>query len=427
VVPVRGLIAVVVAVAAITAASCSADEQAGGSSAAPVTTQPATAATTPAAPATPASAVGESTSPATVVSPSVTPTSATPVNVSRSYDFSAVGPIVDAAIDEHDLNGAALLIVDRDGGVVHEQYWGEFGPDRVSLVASSSKMVTAGVLLHLQDQGLIDVDRPIVEVVAWGAGNPDVTVAQLLSNSSGLVGLLQDPGYRPYVCQFIATGALQACAEQIFTTGDDDGDVAAPDTEFRYGGGQWHVAGAVAEVVTGKPWSQLIDEVYAQPCGLTTLGYNNHFAQIGTSGFDYPERFDGDPNVLAATDNPNMEGGMYTAPGDYAQLLLMQLRGGRCGDNQVLSQAALDTMHADRIAAVYGGEARPDTGYGMGWFVERDTGRLIDPGAYGSVPWLDLDSGHGGFLVIEADTETGLEITEQLYDVVESAIVTARG
>jgi CubicO group peptidase (beta-lactamase class C family) len=94
-----------------------------------------------------------------------------------------------------------LVIVDADDGVVHEEYWGEFGPDRISLVASSSKMITAGVLLRLQDDGLLDIDAPVADVVGW-AGDPAITTAQLLSNSSGLVGLGPNLAYPPYLCQF---------------------------------------------------------------------------------------------------------------------------------------------------------------------------------------------------------------------------------
>ena len=53
-----------------------------------------------------------------------------------------------------------------------------------------------------------------------------------------------------------------------------------------------------------------------------------------------------------------MEGGAYLTTGDYAELLLMHLRGGMCGDEQVLSQDALDRMHADRIGPQYGGTTR---------------------------------------------------------------------
>ncbi len=338
------------------------------------------------------------------------------------YDFSGVSPIVERFIDERGLNGAALIVVDRDDGIVDEEYWGEFGPDRVSLIASSSKMITAGVLLRLHDDGLLDVDAPVAAVVDWGAGNPTITPAQLLSNSSGLVGLLPDPAYSPYVCQFLAAGTLQDCAANIFSTPDDDADIVAPDTEFRYGGAQWQVAGAVAEVASGKPWAQLVDEIYVQPCGVETLAYNNHFTQLGTAGFEYPTAFAADPSTLQPTDNPNMEGGVYVAPPDYAELLLMHLRGGRCGDTEVLSQAALDRMHADRIGPTYDADAGLGTGYGMGWWVDRESGRISDGGAYGSVPWLDLEDGYGAYLVIEADSNTGLELAQQLFDVVEQAV-----
>ena len=285
-------------------------------------------------------------------------------------------------------------------------------------------MITAGVLLRLQDDGLLDIDAPVAAVADWGTGNPTITPAQLLSNSAGLVGLFPDPTYAPYLCQYLAAGTLQDCAASIFTTADDDADVVAPDTEFRYGGAQWQVAGAVAEAASGKPWAQLIDEIYVQPCGLTTLAYNNHFAQLpGAGGFDYPTAFAADPSTLQPTSNPNMEGGVYVAPPDYAALLLMHLRGGRCGDAQVLSQAALDRMHADRIGPVYGADADAGTGYGMGWWVDRDTGRITDPGAYGSVPWLDLADGYGAYLVIEADAATGGQLAQQLFDVVDRAVM----
>ncbi|MEP4649798.1 MAG: serine hydrolase domain-containing protein, partial [Ilumatobacter sp.] len=332
-------------------------------------------------------------------------------------DYSAVEPIVQAFVDERGLNGAGLVVVERDAGVVYEHHWGEFTPDRISLVASSSKMITAGVLLRLSDDGLLDMDAPVADAVEWGGGNPDITPAQLVSNSSGLVGLLPNPGYAPYVCQYVASGTLQDCAAQIFTSPDDDGDIVAPDTEFRYGGAQWQVAGAVAEAVSGRSWAELIDEIYVQPCGLDALGYNNHFTQIGSGGFAYPTEFAGDPETLMATDNPNMEGGAFVTTGDYAKLLLMHLRGGTCGDERVLSQGALDTLHADRTGTVYGS----DTGYGMGWWVDRATGRISDAGAYGSVPWLDLEDGYGAFLVVEADAVTGGELAAQLYDIVESA------
>lgn len=358
--------------------------------------------------------------PTTTTTPEPAPTPDS--DAAPAYDFSALSPVVQDFVDERGLNGAGLIIVHRDDGVIHEEHWGEFTPDRISLIASSSKMITAGVLLRLHDDGLLDIDAPIADVAEWGTANPDITPAQLVANSSGLVGLLPEPAYGPYICQYVAAGSLQECGAAIFTTADDDGDVIAPDTRFRYGGAQWQVAGAVAEVASGSSWAELIDEIYVQPCDLDTLAFNNHFTQIGTGGFDYPTPFDSDPSTLQPTDNPNMEGGAYVTTGDYGKLLLMHLRGGLCGDNRVLSQSALDRMHADRVAEVYGGDAGADTGYGMGWWVDRASGRISDGGAYGSVPWLDLADGYGAYLVIEADSRTGNELAGRLYDLIDDGV-----
>lgn len=381
----------------------------------PTASTPPTTRTPSATPATTPAAATAGDEPTTVVEP-------TPA---RRYDFSAIDPIVQAFIDDRGLNGAGLVVVDRDDGIVHEEYWGEFGPDRVSLIASASKMLVAGVLMRLDDDGAIDIDAPVADAVDWGDGNPAITPAQLLSNSSGLVGLGPNPVYGPYICQFLAQSTLQECAEQIFTTPDDDADVVAPDTEFRYGGAQWQVAGAAAEAVSGRSWAELLDEIYVQPCGVDSLGFNNHWTQFGLIGFSYPAGFGADPTTLRPTDNPNLEGGAYITAPDYAELLLMHLRGGRCGDAQVLSPEGVDRLHADRIGEVYGGSAN-GAGYGMGWWIDRSTGRLSDPGAYGATPWLDLDDGHGAYLVIEADGGSGSALAGLLHQPVADAIAAGR-
>ena len=95
---------------------------------------------------------------------------------------------------------------------------------------------------------------------------------------------------------------LKECAEMLFTTPDDDTKIIPPDTEFRYGGAQWQVAGAVAEVASGKSWAELVDEIYVQPCGLEVLGFNNPALQFGMV-MGYPSGFNGDPSTLEPAEN----------------------------------------------------------------------------------------------------------------------------
>ena len=363
------------------------------------------------------------------IEPSATDTTATAtVSASRAYDFRDVSGLMDRFVTQRGLAGAGLIVLERHDGVVHEEYWGEFDAERTTLIASASKMITAGVLLRLDDGGYLDIDAPVADVVEWGPANPAITPAQLLSNSSGLVGIFPDPIYLPYICQYLPEGSLQDCAASIFTTIDDDADVIAPDTSFRYGGGQWQVAGAVAEVASGRSWAELIDETYVRPCGLDpgSLGYSNYISLMG-NGIDYPTEFNGDPSTLVATNNPNVEAGAYATPRVFAELLLMYLRGGECGDGQqVLSQKAIDRMVADRVGTVYDGSAGPGRGYGMGWWIHRQDGFVYSLGAYGAVPTLDLDEGFGYYLVLEANNSTWQAIAEPLHIAIETAVLAAR-
>mgnify|MGYP003926093587 FL=1 len=337
-----------------------------------------------------------------------------------SFDFAAVDDTVATFVAASGLNGAGLIIVHREFGVIHHEHWGVFDEDRVSLIASSTKMVTAGVLLRLQDDGLLDIDMPIAEYVEWGVGNPEITTAQLLSNSSGLIGLFEP---NPYTCMWVSDTTLQECAAEIMTTEADNDDVIPPDTRFRYGGGQWQVAGGVAEAVSGKSWNELVHEIYVQACGLEVFGYSSPFDQVQMDGFKHPPGFKNNPDELRDSANPSMEAGAYTNTTDYGKLLLMHLRGGMCDNTRVLSSEALTLMHRDRIGAVYDGNAfGSGTGYGMGWWVDRANGHISDGGAFGSAPWLDLDDGYGVFVLTESSSETSSALAGYLRELIDTAI-----
>lgn len=336
-------------------------------------------------------------------------------------DFTAFDEAVEQYLVDNSLEGATAVIVHRDWGVMHESGYGAFDVNRISLVASSSKMVSVGILMRLADQGDIDIDGPIGEYLgAWNAGKPELTVAQLLSNSSGLPGLLDNPIYAPYLCQYNAAGTVSECAQNIYTA-DDSAQRVPPDTQFRYGGGQWQLAGGIAEVVSGKSWDELFTETYATPCGLENSGYTNQF-QI--AALNYPADFEGDIADLPVTDNPSVEGGMYTTVQDYAELLLMQLRGGMCGNHRVLSASAVETMQSDRIGDVYDGNTGVDPtfpGYGLGWWVSRDVPGLVqDAGAYGAVPWIDNERGYAALIILESQAATGATLAQQTRPLLET-------
>ncbi|MCP4804197.1 MAG: beta-lactamase family protein [Proteobacteria bacterium] len=223
----------------------------------------------------------------------------------------------------------------------------------------------------------------------------------------------------------IPNGTLSDCAETICSA-EDDADRVPPDTEYRYGGGPWQLAGGVAEQVSGKSWSELVEETYG-PCGLEDTAYGNHFLKaMAESDSDVltpcPTFFDGDPANLEPTDNPNLEGGARTTVTDYEKILLMHLRDGACDGGQVLSAEGVEMMRADRIGEVYDGSSffSEYPGYGLGWFVSREAEVVADPGAYGASPWLDLDRGYGAMILLEGHYTRGQTLREQVQPLIDA-------
>jgi CubicO group peptidase (beta-lactamase class C family) len=314
-------------------------------------------------------------------------------------------------------------VVDADQGTVHEAALGDHTTDLVVLLASASKVPSATLLmaLHEDDQLDYDVEAPIARYLPWEGVYGDRTSVELVSNTSGIPGLSALPQLLQFHgCQYLPSGTLEACGRTIYTT-ELPGTVP-PDTGFDYGGSQWQLAGAVAEQVSNSSWRQAFDAYIAGPCGLEVFQYGNSLAN--------PADWTGHPDSLVGLDNPSIEAGAISNLQDYARLLLLHLRGGVCDGTRVLSQEAVAFMRIDR-----GG--RHGVPYGMGWWITppEDGGEpalFWDPGLFGSVAWLDIARGIGGFVAIDDYSNTDgsaptLLVLTEIIPLVAAAVDEARG
>ncbi len=315
------------------------------------------------------------------------------------YDFSAVDARLQRFLDESArYDGISITLVDGVQGTVHEAAFGDHTTGIVVLLASASKMPSATLLMALDDDPQLDFDvtAPIGRYLPWEGVYGDRTAAQLLSNTSGIPGLsaLADRegdlgGLLAHSCQFFPRGTLEECGRILYSV-ELPGTVP-PDTAFDYGGSQWQLAGAVAEQVSNSSWRQAFDRYIAGPCGLEVFQYGN---SVGV-----PATWTGHPDSLVGLDNPSIEAGAISSLRDYAALLLLHLRGGVCGDERVLTEESVAFMQADR-----GG--KHGVPYGMGWWITPvavgdDATLFWDPGAFGSVAWLDTARQIGGFVAID--------------------------
>jgi CubicO group peptidase (beta-lactamase class C family) len=130
-------------------------------------------------------------------------------------------------------------------------------------LASVSKTFTAAVAVLLAEQGRLNLDEPVADVLAVGSGQgaERITLRMLLTHVSGLPAesfLWRDAGIPE---QERMSSVLASRLE------------SAPDEVYRYSCVGYIAAGAVAEQVTGSTLPQLVDELIGRPLGLSSLGY----------------------------------------------------------------------------------------------------------------------------------------------------------
>ena len=335
----------------------------------------------------------------------------------QAPDFSAVDTAFEDFLEDSLIfDGISYVVVDA-GGTLHTAAFGDHTKDTIVMLASTSKVPAVMTLLALEEDPNVafDMNQSIREVLPFDGVYGDRTPSQLVSNTSGIPGLRQLALYGPHLCQFSFDEAIgfEACGEVLL-------GVPLPDSHdagsiFDYGGSQWQLAGVTASVAANATWNQLVDQYLGEPCDLEVFTFGNMWEDLA--------RWDGTASSLLGLGNPNIEGGAITNLADYAKLLQVHLNGGYCGETRVLSEAAVAEMRVDRGGVV----ADNPIPYGMGWWIRTDTpGVYEDPGAFGSVSFIDIERGFGGYVAIDDYTRLDAEappklVREKIIPLLQSA------
>ncbi len=286
------------------------------------------------------------------------------------FDFRAVDAYIESGIEKTGLVGGAILVVHK-GEVVHEKFFG-YTPETDLPIASSSKWLSAAVIMTLVDQKRIDLDAPVTRYLPYFAEATDarlraITVRQMFSHTTGLRELKADWDYTITMDQF----ARKAAAE---------GKLAAdPGAEIRYGSTSMQIAGRIAEVVSGTGWHELFRERIAEPCEMPKTRYGKD----------------------AKSPNPMLAGGAFSTLRDYGHFLEMIRGKGMYKGRRVLSAAAVSEMQKKQtgdapLVIASNDRMGRKSPYGLGEWVDQqaEDGRTLQvssPGAFGFRPWLNLE------------------------------------
>jgi CubicO group peptidase (beta-lactamase class C family) len=275
-----------------------------------------------------------------------------------------------ARLDElratHHVPGAALAVLARGqlhelaSGVLHRGTGVAVTTDSIFHSGSIAKTYTATLVMKLVDDGLLDLDAPIVEVLPEFA-TPDpaatktITARQLLSHTGGVTNDFNHDSGR----------GDDALAKYVEAARDVALDLP-PGTAVSYGGLGYVVLGRVIEVLTGRTWDQALKDLLFTPLGLEhsmTLPEEALRFRVAMSHLGEPGQ---DPDPAPVWDMMPRSAGPYgrvlVSAGDMARFAGMHLAGGA----GVLSPESVAAMQRREVDVPDKWTVSAD-GWGLGW------------------------------------------------------------
>ena len=245
--------------------------------------------------------------------------------------------------------------------------------------ASTSKWVTAAVILQLVDAGVLQLsDNPQQYISSWPSDSSDprsqIQLRHLLSFTSGLT---QEP-----VCINLANADFAQCVDKIAEINQNNGKI--PGKEFYYASTHLQVAGLMAiKASASRDWTDLFSKFKLQ---------TNLFSH---SRYDLP-----------STANPRLAGGMHWQSDDYLAFI-RSYHSGNLLSNPMKQQAMSDQLQNASIGYSPARAAlNQDWHYGFGLWLEckattfncSNIRYYSSPGAYGAYPFISASTGMVGLL-----------------------------
>jgi CubicO group peptidase (beta-lactamase class C family) len=305
-------------------------------------------------------------------------------------------------VAKYKVPGAAIGVY-RDGevfdfaaGVLSHATKVEATADSVFQIGSITKTWTATLIMQLADEGLLDIDRPVVAYLpdfdlADSAAAKAMTVRQLLNHTAGFEGDI-----------FTDTGTNDDAVEKYVATLATDPQLFAPGEMFSYNNAGYCVLGRIVEVLRGKPFDQALRDHLFAPLGLRHAATDANSAILFRAAIGHlpnPQEPDGNPApapVYALAKSNAPAGAMLAMrPRDLLAFAAMHLNKGVAADgSRVLSEESVAAMQQVEVTL-------PPLGlmgdhWGLSWeLFDLDGGRVFghDGGTIGQSAFLRIIPG----------------------------------
>jgi D-alanyl-D-alanine carboxypeptidase len=218
-------------------------------------------------------------------------------------------------------------------------------------IGSITKQMTAAAILQLRDAGKIDLDAKVATYVPNAPHANEITVRQLLTQTSGLPDYLDVPGIDP---------SKAATYDQIMASIAGKPLQFPPGGGWRYSNTNYFILGRIIEVVSGERYAAYVQHHFFDPLGMTQTFTSGKEASIPGMALGY-ELVDGQlspPRTPISESYGWAAGDLVSTVSDVAKWS-DALQNGRVVSAQdyALMTTSQPTTHGD-------------SGYGFGLFID---------------------------------------------------------
>ncbi|GAA1510056.1 serine hydrolase [Dactylosporangium maewongense] len=305
-------------------------------------------------------------------------------------------------------------LVEATYGVVNKDTGVGSTTDSVFQIGSISKVWTATVVLQLVDEGLLDLDAPVADVLPeFRLADPEVTkqvtMRHLLTHTSGIDGDV-----------FTDTGRGDDCLERYVALLAEQTQNHPLGVTWSYCNAGFSLAGRVIEKLTGGTWDAALRARLSGPLGLRRTGTLPEEALAHRTAIGHVGEDPDDLKVAPAWALPRSLGpaGLINATAaDVLAFARLHLTGGLAADGtRVLSEASAAAMAAEHAEL-------PDKyslgdSWGLGWIrFGWDGHRLIghDGNTIGQSAFLRLLPEQGLAVTLLTNGGNGRDLYDELY------------
>ncbi|MDF7821546.1 serine hydrolase [Runella sp. MFBS21] len=260
-----------------------------------------------------------------------------------------------------------MVFIHNGDSLVYSYKQGIYSEDNALRIASSSKWLTAAVIMSLVDEKKLKLDDKIGGYLPIFSkyGKGDITIRQLFGHTSGII---TDSPFdeRDNITLEAAVDSIAIYTQLLFP----------PGKAVLYGSTAYKIAARIAEVVEAKTWKTIFEERIANKCEMKNVVFN--------------------PN---APMNPHAGAGAVCSLNEYVKFLAMIHAKGVYKGTRVLSEASINEMEKDQTGSM-------NRLYGLGlWRYNYSSGTAIEvssPSALGVHPWVNRNKGYFGIIFTQA-------------------------